>query len=74
MKSKLKFYITSLSRYSINEKEYNCPEDIPVTGNYYLIIQEGELWPSQLTQVKKNGLTIQVKCLEKAEAQKGSSW
>lgn len=38
MKSKLKFYITSLSRYSINEKEYNCPEDIPVIGNYYLVI------------------------------------
>ena len=45
MKCKLNFYNTSLSRHPINEKEYNCPGGIPIAGNYYLIMYEGELWP-----------------------------
>ena len=34
---------------------------------------EGELWPGQITEVK-NGQTVKVKCLQKANGPKGSPW
>ena len=60
--------MTSLSSHPINEREYTCPGGIPAIGDFYLVMYEGGLWPGQVTQVKKNGQIIQVKCLEKAEA------
>ena len=74
MKCDLKFYMTSLSSHPINEIEYDCPGGVPAVGDYYLVMYEGGLWPGQVTQVKKNGHIIQVKCLEKAEAPTGSYW
>ena len=62
MKCQLKFHMTSSSCNTLNEKEYNCPECLPIVGNYYLVMYEGELWPGQLTEVK-NGQTVKVKCL-----------
>ena len=74
MKCKLKFYMTSLSNIILNENEYDCPGSITVMGRYYLVMYEGELWPGQVTQVKSGGQIITVKCLEKIDAPKGSTW
>ena len=54
-------------------KKIDCPGGLPVVGNYYLVMYEGELWPGQITEVK-NGQTVKVKCLQKADALKGSTW
>ena len=58
----------------LNENEYDCPGSITVMGRYYLVMYEGELWPGQVTEVKSGGQIITVKCLEKIDAPKGSTW
>ena len=73
MECKLKFYMT-FSDNILNEKEYDCPRSFPVVGSYYLVMYDGELWPAQVTQVKSNGQIVMVKCLEKADASKRSTW
>ena len=64
--------MTSSSTNTLNEKKYDCPGGLTVIGNYYLVMYEGELWPSQITEVR-NGQTVKVICLQKADAPKGSS-
>ena len=72
MKCQRKFYMTSLSSNTLNEKEYDHPGGLPFVGNYYVVIYEGELWPGQLTEVN-NEQTMKVKCLWKADTPKGST-
>ena len=55
VKCKLKFYMTSLSNNTLNEKEYDCPGSLPVVGSYYLVKYKGELCPGQVTQVNSGG-------------------
>ena len=50
-------------------KKIDCPGGLPVVGNYYLVMYEGVFWPGQITEVK-NGQTVKVKCLQKADPRK----
>ena len=53
LKCKLNFYMTSISNETINEIEYDCKQGTPVVDNFYLVFYKGELWPGQVTAVKK---------------------